>query len=357
LKPFARKAIAGILAAIMLFAMLFTVGTAYFLFVNGSNQVYSQALSGRASAVQERLSENLLVNAFLANNNISFSVSNVGGVPVNITYVLITNSTGAVLGYYNVNAPGISPRLPLYINVGGGLGQVITNIRYSSATNYTIRLVTYRGSVFSATYPPTAQSLAAQALSSGAIGFIYLQFESFRWYNVTGTCPSACQLQGGLTAGKPAFAIDHNKMGSYIAFSINVTNLDPRQRPIVLDNFSYIVVFLSCIKGCGSQSTVYFYIVSYDQSGNLAPFTGIVLPYNRPVMLVFTSQAPGTLTPQPATGPNSFTSSLALPAALFSFAVLHGCIGLSQPPCRSTSPSYIQYGYGQTVPFLSTLVY
>lgn len=356
MKPFARKAIAGILAAIMLFAMLFTVGTAYFLFVNGSNQVYSQALSRRASAVQERLSENLLVNAFLANNNISFSVSNVGGVPVNITYVLITNSTGAVLGYYNVNAPGISPRLPLYINVGGGLGQVITNIRYSSATNYTIRLVTYRGSVFSATYPPTAQSLAAQALSSGAIGFIYLQFESFRWYNVTGvvqgTCPSGCQLQGGLAAGQPAFAIDHNKMGPYIAFSINVTNLDPRQRPIVLDNFSYIVEFLPCTIGCGSQPTAYFYIVSYDQSGNLAPFTGMVLPYNRPVMLVFTSQAPGTLRPQPKT---SITPSL--PAALFSFAVLHGCIGLSQPPCRSTSPSYIQYGYGQTVPFLSTLVY
>jgi len=40
--PHARKAIAGIMAAIILFAMLFTVGTTYFLYVNLNNQLYTK---------------------------------------------------------------------------------------------------------------------------------------------------------------------------------------------------------------------------------------------------------------------------------------------------------------------------
>jgi len=50
-----RKAVAGILAALILFVMLFTVGTGYFLFVNQGNLLYTKALSARSNSIQSTL--------------------------------------------------------------------------------------------------------------------------------------------------------------------------------------------------------------------------------------------------------------------------------------------------------------
>ena len=56
-----RRGIAGIVATVFMFAMLFTVGASYFLFVNQNNMLYSQAASARASVSSAQQNEDLVV--------------------------------------------------------------------------------------------------------------------------------------------------------------------------------------------------------------------------------------------------------------------------------------------------------
>ena len=64
--PRPRKGVAGIIAAVLLFSMLFTVGTGYFLFVNNANTFYVKQLSDRTSAMQAQLNEILQVSSAAA---------------------------------------------------------------------------------------------------------------------------------------------------------------------------------------------------------------------------------------------------------------------------------------------------
>jgi flagellin-like protein len=66
-----KRAVSGILAAVILFAMLFTVGTGFFLFANTQNNFYDQALSARNTAQKNQLSESLALNTIpLTDGNI-----------------------------------------------------------------------------------------------------------------------------------------------------------------------------------------------------------------------------------------------------------------------------------------------
>ena len=56
-----RKAVSGIVAAIILFAAIFTTGATLFLFVNSSNQLASQASANAANAQLEASQEKLLI--------------------------------------------------------------------------------------------------------------------------------------------------------------------------------------------------------------------------------------------------------------------------------------------------------
>lgn len=335
------------MAAIILFAMLFTVGTTYFLYVNLNNQLYTKALSERYNFQQNRLLEQAQLTTGLDNGNISFVISNMGSVAVNITAVFLIAPNGAISV---LTGTATSPPLPILVNAGANSTKIDTKVRYPGSGTYVIRALSSRGSAFVATYPYSGSpaSLALQALTSGAFGDLYLQFNSFVWYNVT-NCGSDCwQLSGGLSAGKPAFSIrtfwQSLKSPAFIAFGVNVTNLNPQQEPITLDKYSYLVEFVPCISGCGNQPTAYWYIASYDSNGRLYPFTSQTLYYGQPVRLIFVWESPTSAQP-------TSLGSIAAPTTTFSFIVTHGCRG-STGTCSPT-----QSNYGQSIPFLSTLFY
>lgn len=331
------------MAAIILFAMLFTVGTTYFLYVNLNNQLYTKALSERYNFQQNRLLEQAQLTTGLDNGNISFVISNMGSVAVNITAVFLIAPNGAISV---LTGTATSPPLPILVNAGANSTKIDTKVRYPGSGTYVIRALSSRGSAFVATYPYSGSpaSLALQALTSGAFGDLYLQFNSFVWYNVT-NCGSGCwQLSGGLSAGKPAFSISINKMQTYIAFGVNVTNLNPQQQPITLDKYSYLVEFMPCTTGCGNQPTAYWYIASYDSNGRLYPFTSQTLYYGQPVRLIFVWESPTSARP-------TSLGSITAHTTTFSFIVIHGCRG-STGTCLPT-----QSNYGQSIPFLSTLFY
>lgn len=176
-----RKAVAGIFAALIIFALIFSVGLGYYLFENQNSLLTSQAALGKQEAAlqanQESLS--LAVHNNTSGSHISLWVEayNSGSVPATITAVFVTNkSNGNLLSLsstsskspYLVGKPDLTVSLPLTINVGvntssmsgcaAGKGCNIwinsTAFSYTKPAIVSVKVLTSRGNVFSATYPP-----------------------------------------------------------------------------------------------------------------------------------------------------------------------------------------------------------
>jgi len=176
-----RRAVSGIVAALFLFTMLFTVGTGYYLFTAAADQTNNSANISREASIQAAAEEQLTVLApgSLATNgptsgDLWFRVLNAGGLPTTITEVYVSNSQGQLLSKSTVGnnspfltgSPDINVSLPFTLNVGGStqysascgstgcdIAIAKTAYTYTSGTVY-LEVVTQNGNIFSAQYPP-----------------------------------------------------------------------------------------------------------------------------------------------------------------------------------------------------------
>src|ERR1700752_4877600 len=90
-----RSGVAGILAAIIMFAILFTVGTSYFIFVNATDNQYVKSLNSAASTLQASKAESMVVTTVLiSNGDVGFYTNNTSGVTMNMTVAYVISSTG-----------------------------------------------------------------------------------------------------------------------------------------------------------------------------------------------------------------------------------------------------------------------
>src|SRR5437899_7216836 len=102
----ARRGTAGIIVAVILFGILFTVGTSYFIFVNSTNNQYVKNLVSTASNKQNANAESLVVTTLLEpNGDIGFYANNTSGVSMNMTVVYVISSTGGMLRCGGVGLP------------------------------------------------------------------------------------------------------------------------------------------------------------------------------------------------------------------------------------------------------------
>jgi len=332
--------VAGIISAVILFSMLFSVGTGYFLFVNTTNTFYVKSLSDRTSAMQAQLNEVLdVVSAAGSNNHLILTVTNNAAISTNITGVLLIDPN-KVLSTFGVGlSSNTTPALPIGLSQGGS-ATVDTSLLVVAGT-YTIKVLTQRGNAFSATYPPSPVALAELALASGAFGALFIAFHSFTWYKVV-TCnvtQQCLQKQGS------GFALPAASTSLPIAFSVSVTNLNSLRQNITLDQFTLITEFVPPISGQGGATARSFawYLVS-NSSNVLAPYSAFTLLYNKPVTLVFASLSAGTLTP--------YAPVILSGTITYGFLVSHGCQAIKQSNCQSTTDNY-----GQVAPYVSTLYY
>lgn len=352
---------AGIVASVFMFAMLFTVGASYFLFVNQNNLLYSQAVSARGAVSDGQQTESLaIVGASNPSSSvIYFTAQNLGAATASVTAFFVSDSSGNVLAFCQAGTGGSCPTLPFSVNQGATSTSLSTGVTYTSPNTYTISVVTQLGNVFTATYPPSAISLASQALSSGAIGDLYLSFQSYRFYNVYtgGTCPSGKPYSGYcLTDEGEAFAIDHSLMstGYYMAFTIQITNLNGQQANIVLD--PYTLMSLVPESGKGSLSYTNWFIVSNKTTGGynaiLSSYSPVVLTYNVPTTVVFASGNPLDGKSFVSNDLQAVGSSIAAGTTTPVFIVSHGCEGIGISTCTISNANY-----GQNSPYVTTLFY
>jgi hypothetical protein len=343
-----RKAVAGIVASILLFSMLFTVGASYFLFVNNANFQYVQSLLSRSNSVRGPLGENLIVTSSLVSGHIAFYVNITGGSNVNMTVVMVLDSGGTVLKCDGKGLPGsagcsnTTPALPIAVNAGKGSTTIDTGYTYVSGTD-TIKILTARGSSFTGTYPPSANLAGNSIVVSGVIGDLYLNaFASYTYYTVTGCGGNQC-----LTKQGPAFTISASfATSNQLAFSIRVTNLNSNQKNITLDAYSQLSGFPvpGCV-GC-NFNTLNWYILKNTSNTISNTYSSITLFYNQPVTLVFGSQSTGSFTP--------FTilpTAISAPETSLVFVTAHGCEGIRLVTCNAGN----SYNYGQSIPYVATV--
>jgi len=353
--------------------MLFTVGTGYFMFVNQSNLQYTQALSNRANSLQSQLGENVALSGSASTgSHLLVTAVNSGGQATTIVGLFIVSPSG-LTQYLQTTAT--TPPLPIPLNPGATSVPIDTGITIVSGT-YVIKAVTQRGATFSVTYPPTAIGLAAQALSSGAIGDLYLTFQSFTYYIVTNVgCPSGTgystyclQTTSGNTGS--GFVLSASATaGKMLAFSMTLTDLNSQQYDIVLDQFT--LIYQNAFYGNQHTNFIPWYVATTGTpSGGLVPvltqYQPIVLRYNVPTTVYFissscvqASQGPndGCLNFAGAPMCNSGNGGLCNSGTATTIFILSNGWELAPGSYAVSSLQYSQVNYGQNSPFVSTLFY
>jgi len=155
-----RPAVAGIVATVIMFAILFTVGGSYFIFVQAQNSAYSQSLLTATNKVQGTLQEQLSIATFLeTNGDLGFYANNTSSVTVNMTAALVISSAGILLKCDGVGFPAgagcsnSTPSLWMVVTPGSESSVMDTGYLYVSGTTDTVKVLTARGNAYSATYP------------------------------------------------------------------------------------------------------------------------------------------------------------------------------------------------------------
>jgi|GEM_PF-2617345 hypothetical protein len=141
-----KKGVSGIIAATFLFAMIFTTGFAYFMFVQYNYQLQHQAAIERNQMDFDQSLEQFEVGGSVSNNKLYAQVNNTGPVAITIVHVFFINgTTGAFIKDEPIN-PGITINPGTKATIGNG-------INYASG-DILIKVLTARGNIGSGIYPP-----------------------------------------------------------------------------------------------------------------------------------------------------------------------------------------------------------
>lgn len=310
---------AGIVSAVFLFAMLFTVGASYFLFVNYENQTYVHSLIPRVNSLDSQGSDSAMVTSVLlsANNDVGFYLNNTGGVNINMTAFLLYSSTGQPLVCVGKGLPSsacssqsttfavctnascsstlaTSPS-SVVDNVGSGTDVVDTGYKYVG-TKVTLKILTSSGATFSQTYPETtSNSPVASALNAGAIGDLYLTFSDYKsWTITTSGCNTNIADFSGYCLGtsSSAFAIPADNECftgvQCVVFSVRVTDLNEEHLTIQLSQISLFYQLYQA--GANGKAGYYpWYLISNSSNSLYNHFHVMNLTYDEPQTLVFGS--------------------------------------------------------------------
>ncbi len=157
-----RKAIAGILSAVILFSLVFTVGAGFYIAANDAQQSATSAYISRLSVADEIRLEALTLKATLSGQSLMLMINNTGGVPSTIETIYVTETDGANVSDFLVGSPGLNESLPVTLNIGASTEETGGNIMINSTAfdfdasgqaNVFINVLTRLGNVFSVSYP------------------------------------------------------------------------------------------------------------------------------------------------------------------------------------------------------------
>ena len=252
----------------------------------------------------------------------------------------------------------------------------------SCSWTYLIKVVTARGNVFTGTYPQN--SLVLNAVSAGAIGDLYLVFDTYTYYAIVShssqsNCPSSSSnasytgycLETASGDTGPGFDVPASVSGN-IGFSVSMQNLNAQGADIILDQFS--LMYQNSFYGNSHQNFVPWYITATGTPNNgfipiLKQYQPQILKYNAQKTVYYLSGSCVTASTGPTTEngncatAGSFNSPLGSGQVATVFLLSNGwelnpnSYTLTQGGSTSLvySGTGIDVNYGQNSPYVTTL--
>jgi hypothetical protein len=150
-----------------MFLLIFTVGLSFLLYSVNLSRETAIAQQNSAQLVQTKGSESLILTTSCSSNSIKVSITNSGGVPVQITNGYVSDSSGTLYPSNSLSPPS-TPALPVSINTGMTSSVTFNGVSTNCAPR-TVGLVTSRGNVFTVSFPPGG-GLLTLTPSSGTTG-------------------------------------------------------------------------------------------------------------------------------------------------------------------------------------------
>jgi hypothetical protein len=270
-----KSGVGAIIAGVFLIGIIGTTLLIYFLSIAQAQQERSRAELEAQNLRNEALMENykVLTDIELVSNKIKYTIVNNGVLPVSVKSIIVSD---VVNGNKPVETRIFDDSNALVIN-GGNIYQSLTNpIDTSILTNcpidgdnkcYRIDVISERGNVQSATYPPEMVAFAkkageaekskdsqsaAEAALAQQTGSILLNFNSFGAIIciINDDCNESSNSRGGVDqrgwdvriddgVGYPAFRLIDNKV-TY--FTVTVKNKDTSGNDIRLLHYSTMVL-------------------------------------------------------------------------------------------------------------------
>ncbi|QQG49309.1 MAG: hypothetical protein HY247_03085 [archaeon] len=167
-----QKAISGIIAAIIMFALIFTAGLGFLLFSNTLNGQFSQAEERNQIFNQDKSRESVSVSGQLGlngtgSNTFKVWVNNTGGAPLDLIAAFVADPNGnlvpnatamlttqTIMSPFSSNsAPAFNGSIPLALDVSGAGSQILFDTNYAPLADgrYTLGVITKTGNVFTTT--------------------------------------------------------------------------------------------------------------------------------------------------------------------------------------------------------------
>ncbi len=184
-----RRAVFGVIAAIILFSILFTAIFGYYYVTAQEQQSYQNAVKNAQGNLDQENEQNLVVYGSLtATQLLDININNTGSSVSVVAYWIYNGTSSAIVQY---ESSLTTSKLPMFIAQGQSVTYSNTNISITNLQQqYVIRVITAQGQVFEGGYP--SQELvdsSVNSLISGGIGSLKMTFSSFSWYSYVSDPP------------------------------------------------------------------------------------------------------------------------------------------------------------------------
>jgi hypothetical protein len=158
-----RKAIASVLATIIIFASLFAIGVGFLVFQNQNTLSAIQANNNREGEVQQASMEKLSVSASVSGSTVLLGITNRGGVSTTIVDAFVANANGVLQ-----SPPGIIPNpcSQPTLNIGSSGSCTLSGYTYTPSTTVYLSLITSRGNTFTVQYPAPSNIITTTSTST-----------------------------------------------------------------------------------------------------------------------------------------------------------------------------------------------
>jgi hypothetical protein len=179
----------------------------------------------------ERKGEDLTIETSkLPDDDLGVSITNIGAVPVQVKEILVLDSDGLLIKEMG------EPTFPITLNAQDLTAITIdTNVTVESEETYSARIITGRGNLVSAAYPPQTIRRAVSSEIAKAIGSVAMDTTTLQY------------SQDGGSTWNDGWSVPGDE---YTIWRVNVTNMVDRD--IYLSNYSNFL-FMKIVSGGGGQ--------------------------------------------------------------------------------------------------------